>query len=244
MKPYSFYGFELVTRVFYIFFSYCFCLIMIFLNIDTFLLFEIYPFITVKSSRFISTCITDFTDVIWTLSVFISIIFTLPLFVYHINSFFCTSWYVYQINFYKKLVWISLMFFLIVYFIAHNNFLPHVFNFFLYWEITEETSLLRIEAETTILPYIKWVLFLKSTFSFLISLGFFIFYIFLYFFRIKYIYYFFKFNKNVFIYLFIFLSFLITPPDFFIQLLLIFFNLLFFNLLFLVLCIKFYKANY
>nr|AYR06602.1 preprotein translocase subunit SecY [Lithothamnion sp.] len=232
MRSYNLYIFELIIRIFYILFSYCLCLIIIFLNIDILFLFETYPFASVVNNRFISTCVTDFIDVIWTLSVFTSIIFTLPLLVYHLGSFFYNSWYTYQINFYRKLVLTSLLIFLFIYFIIHNNILPSIFSFFLYWEITEESSLLRIEAETRILSYIDWILLLKLIFSFLISLGFFILSIFLSFFKVKYIHGFFKFNKGILIYFSIFLFFLITPPDFFLQLFIIFFNLIFFNLIF------------
>nr|WDA66145.1 preprotein translocase subunit SecY [Lithothamnion corallioides] len=243
MKPYNIYFYELVIRSLYIFFSYCICLVILFLNIEILFLFEIYPFMNITNNRFISTRLTDFVDVVWTLSAFMSTLFVLPLFVYHINSFFYNSWYTYQINFFKKLIRISIISFLITYFIIHNNLLSSIFTFFLYWEITEESSLLRIEAETTILSYMNWILFFKSLFSFLFSLGLFNLLILLNFIKIKYIHKYFKLYKNIFIYLFIFLSFLITPPDLFLQLFIILFNLILFNLILFILCIQFYKTN-
>ena len=130
MKPYNFYFFELIIRAFYFFFSYCLCLITTILNVNAFFLFEIYPFMKVINNRFISTCITDFVDSIWILSSFISVVFVLPLFIYHINSFFYNSWYKYQVNFYKKLTRVLLLVFLFTYFFIHHNLLSNIFTFF------------------------------------------------------------------------------------------------------------------
>jgi len=244
MKPYNIYVKDFIVRCLYFLFSYTLCLFIFFYKMEDLFLLEVHPLVKLTNKRFIVTTLTDFIDVVWFLSVYMSNFFLYPLFFYHSISFFCNSWYNYQLKFYKKLLGISFLVFFICFFIIHYTFLPLLFNFFLYWEIKEDSSLLRIETETTLVSYVTWTLNFKSIFcSFLI---FFILssIIFFNFATNKRIYNFVKYNKNTLTFSFILLLFLLTPPDFSMQLLIVISSFFINDILFFFACTKFYKSNY
>nr|WDA66118.1 preprotein translocase subunit SecY [Phymatolithon calcareum] len=243
MKPYGVYVIDLLIRSLYVLLSYALCLIIFFYKIDILFLIEVYPLLSLSSKRFIVTNLTDFIDVIFLLSIFMSTFSIFPLFFFHVTLFFCSSWYSYQLKFYKRLTLIFYKIFVTWYFILHYFFFPVIFNFFTYWEIKEDSSLLRIETETTLISYVIWTLNFKAVFcSFLILLVF-ITINFLYFIKIKQVYKFIKLNKSIFIFLLTFLSFLVTPPDFFTQLFLVIGNFFICDILFFYICIKLYKSD-
>nr|YP_009541960.1 preprotein translocase subunit SecY [Synarthrophyton chejuense]AYR06630.1 preprotein translocase subunit SecY [Synarthrophyton chejuense] len=243
MKNYNFYFIELIIRFIYVFISYSLCFFMLFIHIDVIFLFEVYPFISLLTRRFIVTQITDFVDVIWYLLSFFSFLFTYPLTLYHFNSFLFNSWKKYQIIFFTKLSNNFFFFFFFFYLLNHVFLLFNILIFFLQWEYSNDISLLRIESEITILSYITWVLLFKTSFSMFISWFFFKTLLIYFFIDLFNLYNFIKLYKSMLIFIFIFFIFILTPPDFFLQLFSSFFIFIFFDFWFFFLCIKFYKLN-
>nr|UVF63018.1 preprotein translocase subunit SecY [Synarthrophyton patena] len=243
MLPYKFYLSEFITRIIYILLSYFICLYVYIINIDNIFLFEIYPFIVFTKKRFIVTQITDFIDVIWYLSLFMTTLFIFPFWLYHVKSYFMVGWYKYQINLIKNLLIFKIFFFLFIFFLTHTFFLPFVFKFFLQWEVTNAVSLLRIESEVSILPYIHWILNFKIIFAYFFSFLILLIKIIFQFLEISFLYTFIKLSKNICIFLFTFFTYLLLPPDFFIQFTIICINIITFNFLFLFLCLQLYKIN-
>ena len=242
MKPYNIYLSDFGFRLMYCFFSYLVCWGLLFTNSDLILLFEVTPLIYISGTkRLILTQITQLFNAIWFYSMFLSSIFIFPLVIYHIKSFNTSGWYNYQLKFYKISLGLWFLSFIIFYLICHYIIIPNILSFFLFWEITDENSLLRIEAEISLFYYIIWSLVLKFTFTWFLSSVFLLSAILFPFLSINNLYKLFLRYKKLGFFFFISFLFFLLPPDFIIQILLIVIVYFFVELFFLLVCIKFYN---
>ncbi len=246
MKLYQVYFLEFSFRLFYILISYFICLIIFFLNIDTIFLFETNSLLTILTTkRLILTKISQLFNTIWFLCNSFSFSFLFPLIFYHILYFFKSGWYKYQVRILKTFYFFYINIFLVLYFFSHIIIITSLINFFLYWEIKEISSLLRIEAEISLFYYILWNFHLKFFFSYCLINFLFLIYLTLKFFNIFILYKLFLKLKKLIMYLFICNLFILIPPDFFFQILIVIISYFLFELFFLIICIKTYiKINF
>lgn len=244
MKPFNIYVLDFFVCLMYIVFSYFFCLIIFFHYIEILFLFEVYPLLFLLSTkRFILTQVTHLFNAIWFFSLTMSTILVYPLFVHQFKQFLSSGWYKYQIKLYNNLTNKSSFLFVIIYLSIHFFLIPNILNFFLYWEVSDEYSLLRIEAEISLYFYILWLTAFKFTFSvmliILIKTFTFTFYVtstnFTYFYLLRF--------KKIFIFIVISFLFLLTPSEFITQILTIFCVYLFVEFLFFYICIKYLIKN-
>lgn len=246
MKSYQVYFLEFNFRLFYILISYLICLTIFFLNIETIFLFETNSLLSnLTTKRLILTKISQLFNTVWFLCNSFTFIFIFPLTSYHIFFFFKSSWYLYQIRIIKNFYFFFINMFLMLYFICHTIIIGSLINFFLYWEIKEINSLLRIEAEISLFYYVVWNLNLKFFFTFWVINLLFLIYLILKFFNIFNLYKLFLNFKKLLTYLFICGFFFLIPPDFFIQMFIVIFCYFLFELFFLTICVKTYiKLNF
>nr|YP_009002130.1 preprotein translocase subunit SecY [Sporolithon durum]AGU16695.1 preprotein translocase subunit SecY [Sporolithon durum] len=242
-KPLNLYIFDFMIRVLYVFLSYLICFCIFFYHIELIFLFEAYPYLVISYKRFIATGITDLLDITWTLCLIFSTLLISPLIHYHVFSFFSSSWYYYQLQF-LLLTSSTTFVFCISSLVFHSLILPLILNFFIYWEVSSCTSLLKLELEAQITLYVNWVLSLQYFFSFFLSLFFLS--LFFPFFLLKIIdfYVYFKTHKNAFLFSTIFLVFIVLPPEPPLQFLTIFFLFVLYELFFISLCLKFFKTYF
>lgn len=241
MKPYNIYLIDFSLKFFYNLISYVFCLSIIFFHINTIFLFETIPLLeNLVIKRLILTKITQLFNSIWFTSIFWSFFFTFPLTFYYIKVFFISGWYNYQLKFFIKSFFIFLLTFFILYFLNQIILIPAIISFFLYWEVTDLNSLLRIEAEISIFYYVLWSLTFKFNFTFILTNILYFFWLIFKFISIKKLYNLIYQYKKIFVFLFLCFFFIVIPPDFIIQFLATIFFYIFFDFIFLWICIKLY----
>lgn len=245
MKIYQIYFLELNFRLFYIFISYLLCFIIFFLNVDNAFLFETNSLLSVLTTkRLILTKISQLFNTIWFLCNSFSFSFIFPLIFYHILLFLQSGWYWYQIKLYCNLNFYWTNVFVFFYILCHIIVISNLIIFFLYWEIKDVSSLLRIEAEISLFYYVLWSFNFKFFFSYLMSNFFFCVNIILKLFNIFSLYRLFLKSKKLINYCIICSLFILFPPDFFIQILIIMISYLIFEFFFFIICIKIYvKLN-
>lgn len=162
LRPYSIYFRDFSYRFIYISVSYFFCWLLFFSNINTIFLFEIIPLISIiKTNRLIITQITQIFNTVWFTSLFFSFLFVFPLITYHFKSFFNSSWYIYQERLYLNLISFYVFLFYFVFYLVHFLVLPILIKFFLYWELSSNTSVFKIESEISLFYYIYWSVIIK-----------------------------------------------------------------------------------
>jgi len=244
MRPFSAYTLDFFICLLYILFSFLLCLIIFFNYIEILFLFEVYPLLIIlPTKRFILTQITQLFNSIWFFSLILSSFFIYPLAAYELKYFFNSGWYNYQIKLCKNLFIINLIFFIISFFIISFFIIPMSIHFFLYWEILDDYSLLRIEAEISLYFYIVWLTTFKFTVTFVllyyIKLLIIIFYVtkikFIYFYSLKY--------KKIVTFTIICLLFILVPPEFIVQMLIVLLTFIFVELFFFFICIKYLIKN-
>jgi len=159
------------------------------------------------------------------------------------RCFLSPGWYKFQIKLYDSLTAKNLFLFILFYFLIHLYLIPNVLNFFLYWEISDEYSLLRIEAEISFYLYVLWLITFKLTLT-VISIIFIKLFIFgFYIININLIYFSSKKFRKIFTFSSISFLFLLTPPEVITQILLTFFIYLLVELFYFYICIKYLIKN-
>lgn len=241
--PIYFYIVELFYRNFYLFFSFCCCLLVSYFNIQVLFLIETYPFLLFSRKKFIATYVTDLFDCIWLLLTSTSFLFIFPLFIFHLIHFSKSSWYNYQFYLAKYLFVIAINFYWIFMFLCYLNIFPAILNFFTQWEIKEFASILDIKIEFRIFDYINWILKFRYLLNF-INFCFITFLIkILFLFSLKNIYKNIKIYRKQFCFCTILLIFFSTPPDFYLQLFTITIIFIFYELVFFLVCYKIYNSD-
>nr|YP_009295541.1 SecY-independent transporter protein [Mastocarpus papillatus]AOL58025.1 SecY-independent transporter protein [Mastocarpus papillatus] len=236
------YSIELLYRLSYIVISFIFCIIITFLNVQTLLLVETYPFLQFLSKKFIVTGTTDLIDVVWVLVFSTSLLSSFPLFFYQLIQFSKNSWYIYQISFSLKLLISSLTVYLVSLVFCYTTFLPVVLEFLAQWETKQTGSILNIKIEFRILSYIRWILSFRYVFSFSI-LTVFLWVTFIYLLLNPIIAYrTVKSRRKLFVFLTIFSFFLLIPPNVFLQFFIISNAFIFYEVLFFFFCYKTYNT--
>lgn len=224
--------------------SYFLCWIIFFNHIEILFLFETYPLLHVLTTkRFILTQVTQLFNTIWFFSSTISTIFIYPLYIYIFQYFLTSSWYYYQIKLYKTLTVKNLVLFSIVHFLIQFFLLPNILNFFLYWEISDEYSLLRVEAEISLYFYILWLATFKFALVTILIMLTKILTLSLYVASINLIYFYLLKFKKLFLFSIVLCLCLLIPPDLLTQILLTFLIYIFVELFFFYICIKYLIKN-
>ena len=244
MRFFSIYTLDFFIRLVYVLISYLLCWIIFFNYIEILFLFEVYPLLSVFSTkRFILTHITQLFNTIWFFSLTLSVIFIYPLFVYQSKCFLISGWYYYQIKLYSNLLNRVPFLFVLIYAIIHFYLIPNLLSFFLYWEVSDEYSLLRIEAEISLYLYILWLSTFKFILTFILVTFIKISIVFIYVNNVNYIYLYLLKFKKIFIFIIICLLFVLTPPEFLTQILITFYIYLSVESLFFHSCIKYLIKN-
>lgn len=239
MKFYNVYTLDIFSRSTYIFISFIFCWIIFFYYRETLFLLEVLPFVvSTVQKRFIATHLIHLFNTTWFLCTILSFIFIFPLVIKTFELFFSSSWYNYQKNFYNNLLTILTKIFLIFNIFNQLFLLPCLISFFLYWEILDEYSLLKVEAEIALFFYIKWVFTFKFLFSFLTTLLIFFITSLFFLFSSKNLYFILVIYKKNIIFVIIFVIMFLVPPDFLLQILLTFLVVLSVELFLFFTCIK------
>ena len=241
MKPYTIYFSDFTFRIFYSVISYIICGILIFENINTIFLFETESLLSILvGKRLILTQISELFNTIWFVCISLSSLMVFPLIFYHIKLFVYSSWVVTQLRFFIKIFQLWITVFICFYLFSHTFIILKIISFFLYWEITDLTSLLRVEAEISLFNFIRWNFTLKFVLSFLFSFILIFFKILSTFLKITNLYFFILKNKKVLNFILICNFFLFTAPDFFFQLFLIILSWSFIDFFILLTCTKLY----
>ncbi len=241
MKFYNIYILDIFFRSIYVLISFCLCWIIFFHYRETLFLLEVLPIIMfLTQKRLIATQLIHLFNIIWFLCTILSFIFIFPLVIYIINYFFSSSWYKYQLNLYTNILVKFSQIFSIIYVFNQLFLLPQLVAFLLYWEILDDYSLIKVEAEIALFFYIKWAFNFKFLFSFLVALLFLLIYSFFYFLFPKKLYFMLTNQKKIFIFCFIILFMFLIPPDFLIQIILSFSVLLTIEFFLFFICIKVY----
>ena len=244
MQPYRIYFKEFLLRIFYIIVSYILCWVIFLNHIEVLLLFETLPFLlNFNEKRFIITQLTQLLTIIWFFNSWISCILIFPLVMHHFKYFFLASWYKYQSLLFQNLLKVFFLSFILTYLLIHFLLLPNIFSFFLQWENLDKRSLLKIEAEVTLISYINWVFSFKYLISFFISNFSFLVTLLSYFIEIFQFYLFILSHKKLLIFLVFFFFIVFLPPDLTLELLLIIFIYKSMELLFFYVCLKLYICN-
>nr|YP_009138120.1 Sec-independent protein translocase protein [Calliarthron tuberculosum]AKG26252.1 Sec-independent protein translocase protein [Calliarthron tuberculosum] len=246
MKPYTIYLKDLFIKLFYSTLSYVLCCLILFWYIDIFFLFETYPFLLeFTNKRFILTQLTQLFNVVQYYIFFLSLIYFSPFFLWHIFTFFISTWYVYQIKLFRICL-IFLIIFLIIFVFTHIFLLPKVISFFLSWEFLTFNAIVRIEPEVTFDSYIIWILSFKTIFSFFVAFILILLITFYNFLKANSILTFLFYYKRVLIFSITLTFFVLIPPDLSIQFFLIFIFIFTYEIFLLFICIKtyfFYKYS-
>nr|YP_009316524.1 SecY-independent transporter protein [Kappaphycus alvarezii]AOV83607.1 SecY-independent transporter protein [Kappaphycus alvarezii] len=159
------YAVEFCYRFFYILFSFSGCLILALIKTDVILLVEIYPFLEFSTEKLLATRVTDLIDIVWILSLYNSLLFVYPLFVYHLIVFLKMGFYNYQIYVLLRVIKLSTLIYMIVFTFLHLYFLPNLFSFLLSWKISSFENLLNVKTELRITYYVDWILSTKCFIS-------------------------------------------------------------------------------
>nr|YP_009445910.1 Sec-independent protein translocase component TatC [Eucheuma denticulatum]ATX68852.1 Sec-independent protein translocase component TatC [Eucheuma denticulatum] len=236
MSCFQVYAIELFYRFLHIAFGFMICLVLSFLKIDTVLLLKIYPFLKFSKETLLATKVTDLIDVVWTLSLNVSFLFIYPLFLYHLVTFLKTSFQKCQNYVLFRVLSLTAIIYVIIFYFLHSYVVPSVFNFLLSWKLNSFQNLLNIKTELRIIDYVDWILltgflissiiYCLTTFllKFLIIIDLNVIYN-----RIK------KWKKQVLFFL-IFLLFLLFPSDIHLQFSLLFISFLSTEFIFLFVC--------
>nr|YP_009511862.1 Sec-independent protein translocase component TatC [Hydropuntia rangiferina]AXI97739.1 Sec-independent protein translocase component TatC [Hydropuntia rangiferina]UAD89765.1 Sec-independent protein translocase component TatC [Hydropuntia rangiferina] len=237
-----FYSLELLFRLIYIFVSFIFCLSVASLNSHYLLFFEFYPFVQLGQRKFIATNVMDLFNTLWLLIIFKSLFFVFPYWLFHLYKFNSSSWYFYQLKFFKQFFLLFICFFFVSFLIFYFIFLPCILFLFTKLDVGH-INLFEIFMEFRILSYVKWVLtfqYFISTFNLILFLVIFHFYFFV---KLNSIYFVIKYYRKFFIFIILFILFLLMPSDGFMQGFLVGFIFLIFEAVFLFVCYKLCYKN-
>nr|YP_009365205.1 SecY [Gracilaria changii]ARJ60487.1 SecY [Gracilaria changii]ART65156.1 secY [Gracilaria changii] len=233
-----FYSLEFIFRLIYIFISFFLCILIASLNTYYLIFFEVYPFVIYKLKKFIVTNVTDLFDVIWFLIISKSFFFVFPYWIFQLYKFNSSSWYKYQLKFFKKSFYFSFFFGFVIISFVHFYLLPFILYFLTKWEM-QNNDLFDIFIEFRIINYIKWVVTFRCIIG---SLSFIFFLLGLHFwFLVKkhQVYFLVKYYRKSFIFITLCIFCLVIPPDSFFQVL--FLTVIIFELVFLFVCFKLCK---
>lgn len=217
-------------------FSATFFVILYFPNI--FLFLEIYPFAKFVNKILIATYVTELFHSIIGVSFSISSILIFPLFSFHVHSFFSTSLYSYQLRLLKTLWTYIFLVWAAVTFICYNLVLPQFFTFFTQWEVKEQVSVFQLQLNAKIYSYLIWINTVYNSFScflliFIILIGLVFFFL-----HPSTIFFFFKYYRKLMSFLLTCILYFLTPPDFLLQVFLMFFSFVSCELMFLTFCFR------
>nr|ATG87358.1 SecY [Gracilaria chouae] len=238
-----FYSLEFGFRLFYVFLSFCFCLLINSFNIYNILFFETYPFLKFTSRKFIVTNVMDLFDVICLLFFSKAFFFIFPYVIFQLYKFNSSSWYTYQCIFFKKCIkfaFISSLLILICKSIRTKSSILYILT---KWEI-KNNHLFTILVEFRIISYIQWVVVFRYSISSFTFLGILLLRHAWVLLKISQIYFLIKHYRKSLIFVILCILFLLTPPDGFLQFLLIMLIFSIFEIVFLLVCYKLHNKEF
>lgn len=190
-----------------------------------------------KFPSFLSTSLTEIFSVFISLSIFLSLYFSIPIFFVQIGIFLRPALYQYESNLILKYFIFSILLFFFCFFFTQLIFFPYCWEFFLSFQpITLETkSPIHFEArlETYCFFFLKTLFSLQGIFQG-IGIGFF--------FLPENNTFFLKFSRKILYFFFLIFSTLITPPDVLSQIVVtVFFIIIYESIIFIAFLKKEYK---
>nr|AHX02468.1 SecY [Plocamium cartilagineum] len=238
------YFLEFNFRILYIIISFIICVIISFWYFKSILLLETYPVIKGLFGKFIIIHITEIFDIIFLLVFSMSFFFCIPLFIYQIYCFFTSSWYFYQIQFAKNLLFFYYILIILIYSYYYYSILPNTLLFFTQWMFLQDTNyFLNMEITFHVFLYVNWVLTFRYNFIifllviFLLCIHLILLYPILYFYMIIKLY------RKQLLFLSITIIYIIIPPDVILQIILILFLIIIYEVGFFLICYKFINFN-
>lgn len=243
MYPLNIYFKEILWRTFYCTLSLILIFIVSFHYIEFIFLFEIFPLIKLSHKKFIATHITELFDSVLQTCFFMLSINGFPLIAYHILAFFISGWFNYQVILMWRYLLVLLLFVSSSFLFTNVYLLPKVFNFFTQWEIFQENTILHISLEARIYLYLQWINRMYNSISFFFSISLIILFLILLFVLPYKLYLFIKLHKKQILFMQILVLFTLSPPDFWIQLFLIFTSSLLLEIFFFLSCFRFNQTK-
>nr|AVK39558.1 Sec-independent protein translocase [Paralemanea sp.] len=238
MHPIAVYTNEVKWRFFYSLLGLITTFFVAFCYIESFYLLEIYPFIKYSHKTFIVTQVTELFDSAIYMSCFVASIIIFPLVAYHILMFFSSCWFVYQVSLLRLYILHAFFWCSLVLLFTNIVLLPKVFNFFIQWEMLANNTLLQLNLDMRVHPYLSWVNHIYSSISFAISFFWVLLFLSLVFVFPHRFYLYFKFYKTQLLFLVTTICMIITPPDFWTQIIVIAISVLWTELLFFFSCFR------
>lgn len=210
---------EIKLRFLYTFLSFV-CFFFIFFNFKEQLLFLfINPFLLIKNEKFyfIYTNVFEILILELNFSLILSLFCLIPLITYQLFNFYLIILKKYELNFFLIFYFKFFIYFLILNFFFYNFFFPLILDFSIHFELKNTENLFQILLETKIDDYIKNLNFCFLNILFFILFNFF-FIIIIYNFTFTTII---KIRKFIYLLIFIIVFIFLSPPDFFIQIILL-----------------------
>nr|AVK39573.1 Sec-independent protein translocase [Sheathia arcuata] len=238
MYPLIIYFKEIFWRIFYCILSLILIVIISFYYIEFIFLFELYPLIKLSHKKFIATHITELFDSVLQMCFFMISINGFPLIAYHIFTFFKSSWFNYQITLVWRYLFILLILVYLSFFFTNIFLLPQMYNFFTQWEMFQESKILHISLEARIYLYLQWINCTYNSISFFFSLSLIILFLILLFLPPYKFYLFIKLYKKQILFIQILILFILSPPDFWVQVFLVFASSLLLEFFFFISCFR------
>nr|WCH58011.1 Sec-independent protein translocase component TatC [Hypnea brasiliensis] len=232
----TFYTSELFYRLFYWVLCSVFCGYIIIQHLSLVIFIESVLFIKFGFNQVILINITDLFDLIWHICLKHSLYFSSIYFYYSLIYFFKPGWYFYQYFYifrsFKSLLNISICSLLVFY----GYILPLILKFLTQWDINYLGDLLHIEFKLSLLHYIIWSLCMKFFFIFIIQFLVWIFIQFYFLMELKILYKRLKKYKNQIFYGVLCFLYLLSPPDLYLQILILILNVGLTEALYFLIC--------
>lgn len=240
--PLHFYLFEFKLRLFYFFFSFITCLMIIVRYHEAIFFFVTYTFSFINAGKFIATHIAELFATSIYISINITLVINFPFAYYHCSRFFSSSWYKSQIWFFTNLQISTSLIFYIAILVCYFFILPSTYVFLNTWTVATIYAF-KVQLEARIETYICWTLqtvcllsnityifFVRVTSFYLID-------------NMINLHIFFRKNKKYALFFICLITSMCLPPESFIQVSVIFCITVLSEIFFFVTCLFFAKNN-
>nr|YP_009546483.1 SecY-independent transporter protein [Gelidium kathyanniae]AYO27831.1 SecY-independent transporter protein [Gelidium kathyanniae] len=240
MFPIDVYSNELFYRTCYVFISLVFTVLVIVNKFEVIILIEIIPFIYL-GKKFTVVEITDLIELLWFLIFSVSFLTLWPFIIFHLNQFFKSSWYSYQIHYIKSIF--KQFFFISAFSWALNYFgiLPNILQLLIELKPTDNNQLgvlLTLDIQLNLLKYIIWVVEFQYLVNFVMLNVAFCLIFSKFFWTLSLKYYLIANYRKIILFCVTFILYLILPPDIIFQILIFILSFLLFESLYFFLCLR------
>nr|YP_009546260.1 SecY-independent transporter protein [Gelidium gabrielsonii]AYO27608.1 SecY-independent transporter protein [Gelidium gabrielsonii] len=239
MFPIAVYSNELFYRICYVVISLVLIILIIINKFEVVILIEVIPLIYLDK-KFTVVEVTDLIELLWFLIFSVSLLTLWPFIIFHLNQFFKSSWYMYQIYYIKFFL---KQFFLVCVFSWVLNYfviLPNMLHLLI--ELKSSSNqfwiLLTIDIQLNLLKYVVWVVEFQYLVNFVTLNTVFCLVSSKLFWTLNLKYDLIVNYRKLILFFFIFILYLMLPPDIIFQTLVFILFYLLFEFLYFFLCLK------